>query len=187
MVACTGPGPDWRGTFYESAWLEQRHQLADWPMWNLRGRMSMRTEQTTVQSNLFWQREDKNHRVRLSGPWGVGVTELLITPTRTVLITDKGKRYQGTEVEDLAYKHFGWDSIPTGLPYWLIGIPSPSSEPEQLVLDGAGRLSSLVQEGWHVQYLDYVLTDLGSGWRLPRRLKLVKLPVQVTVYVEEWQ
>ena len=188
MTACAPTAAIRSHAVAAPSWPERQRQLIDWQAWSLRGRLSISTEQTTVQSNLLWERDKTKHHVRLSGPWGVGAAELTITPATMVLITDEGRQYQGSEVEEEIRKRFGWEGMPSGLPHWLVGIPAPSSEPEQLVLDGKGEASLLVQEGWRVRYLDYVpVNDLGPGWRLPRRLQLVKSPVRIMVYVERWQ
>src|SRR6202000_1342771 len=61
----------------------------------------------------------------------------------------------------------GFDPPLGSLRYWIIGVPDPGSPPKEPVDPHQQRLQSLQQNGWQIDYTDYMPN--GSNW-LPSRL-----------------
>jgi outer membrane lipoprotein LolB len=80
------------------------------------------------------------------------------------------------DAEELLYRYTGWRLPITNLNYWVRGVPVPDL-PAIRELDDAGRLKTLRQQGWEVQYQEYVRFE---GHELPNRLTLTYTPVRVT-------
>ena len=71
----------------------------------------------------------------------------------------------------------------TGLRYWILGLPAPGAERSR-VLDGQGRLLSLEQNSWSMDYRGYTDVD---GLSLPRKLFLRRDDLRVRLVVEQWR
>ena len=77
----------------------------------------------------------------------------------------------------------GWQLPVSHLLYWVRGLPAPDSR-SRIALDPNGRLASLQQDGWDVQYLGYTEED---GYTLPNRIKLAGRDLKITLVVKDWQ
>jgi outer membrane lipoprotein LolB len=53
-----------------------------------------------------------------------------------------------------------------------------------LNVDSMGRLATLQQDGWSLEYLSYTEQD---GYALPERIKLHGQDLDVTLVIKDWQ
>jgi len=81
------------------------------------------------------------------------------------------------------HSQLGWQLPVSNLLWWVRGLPSPDSR-SRVALDANGRLASLQQDGWDVQYLGYSEQDQYS---LPTRIKLAGHDLQITLVIKDWQ
>jgi len=77
---------------------------------------------------------------------------------------------------------YGWTIPVTSLRFWALGIPDPASAAETEFGD-QGRLLSLQQRGWRVDFTQY---REGGGQMLPRRLSAVNEDVKVRLVIDNW-
>src|SRR5258708_2403368 len=68
------------------------------------------------------------------------------------------------------------------LRYWILGVPEPG-HPAKESVDSQQRLSTLQQDGWQIQYTDYM--SVGGEW-LPSKLTLQRQGVRLRVVVDGW-
>jgi outer membrane lipoprotein LolB len=79
----------------------------------------------------------------------------------------------------------GWRIPVTGLKSWIKGLPQPDVE-SNYEIDGLGRLKSLQQNGWFVNYLDYFPAQK-QVQQLPKRLYLKHNNVGIKIVIERWE
>ena len=77
----------------------------------------------------------------------------------------------------------GWQLPVSNLLWWIRGLPAPDSR-SRVSLDGNGRLATLQQDDWHVEYLGYAEEN---GLTLPSRIKLEGRDLQITLVIKDWQ
>jgi outer membrane lipoprotein LolB len=69
------------------------------------------------------------------------------------------------------------------LVWWVRGLPAPESK-STLNIDSNGRLATLQQDGWSLEYLSYTEQN---GYSLPERIKLHGQDLDVTLVIKDWQ
>ena len=159
--------------------------------WELRGRLAVRADERGGQASLSWKRAGVQHSIRLNGPLGRGMVRVTQDENGAQLQDAELRVFQATNAEELLYRYTGWRLPLTNLNFWVLGVPVPDL-PASQELDAAGRLKTLRQQGWEIQYQDYVQS---ANHELPSRLTLTSLPdraapelpaMEVRLVIERW-
>jgi outer membrane lipoprotein LolB len=80
----------------------------------------------------------------------------------------------------------GWDIPVASMVHWARGVADPSVAPEGVEYDTEGRLRTLTQQGWRVDYLDWFPAE-GAQPLMPRRMEARRQGATVKVAVDQWQ
>jgi len=172
----TGPAP-------ESAWLQHRASLEALSDWQARGRVAIRRDDDGWNAGFDWQQSGDSYRIRLRGPFGQGGIELHGDRAGVWLQRENEAPVYARSVDRLLQDETGWRLPVQGLRDWLLGLPV-AEQSSVLDWDGQGRLHSLQQDGWSIDYRRY--RGVGEQ-QLPEKLQLQRDQVQVRVVVDEWQ
>jgi outer membrane lipoprotein LolB len=70
----------------------------------------------------------------------------------------------------------------SSLRFWILGASDPATGAQESV-DSQQRLARLEQDGWQVDYGEYVLVQ--QQW-LPRRLSVTRGSLRLRVVVDAW-
>ena len=136
------------------AWAMRQQMLAPLTNWELRGRIALRSRDEGMQASLHWVRERERQRISLVGPLGSGQVRLTQDASGAELRdTEKNVRRAPT-VRQLLVETTGWDVPLDDMDWWVRGLPAPGAKAEQ-ELDEDGRLKTLTQLGWEVEFLEY--------------------------------
>lgn len=149
-----------------AVWRARQKQLTRVDGWDLRGRLALRTDNEGASASLRWVRNGQRHQLNLAGPFGGGRVRLTYDDHRAELRDADGGVYRGTSMQELLLRATGWLLPIEGMNYWVLGLPDPLV-PAQSTLDRWGRLKSLQQLGWNIDFLDY--TQAGA-FELPKRV-----------------
>jgi outer membrane lipoprotein LolB len=138
----------------QSAWRTRQAELKPLTAWEIHGRLALRTAEEGWQATLVWWRERDRHRIDLAGPLGGGRVRLTQDRGGAELRDAEQKVYRDTSVEQLLKRATGWHVPLEGLNYWVRGLPAPEAATHE-DLDAWGRLKTLTQLGWDIQFLEY--------------------------------
>lgn len=159
--------------------------------WELRGRLAVRAGDRGGQASLSWKRAAAQHSIRLNGPLGRGAVRITQDANGAQLQDAEQRVFRAASAGELLYDYTGWRLPLASLNFWVLGVPMPD-QPASRELDDAGRLKSLRQQGWEIQYQGYVLS---GSHELPSRLTLISIPdrtvpelpaVEVRLVIERW-
>lgn len=175
------------------AWAARQQALAPVVNWELRGRIALRSRDEGLQASLHWIRDGVRHRIALVGPLGSGQVRLTQDAGGAELIDAEKKQYRGVTARDVLLRTTGWDVPLESLNWWVRGLPAPDAKIEQ-ELDSDGRLKTLVQSGWEVEFLEYGrygAHELPSKLFARRRedvpgIGLNHVTLEVRVVIERW-
>lgn len=150
----------------DAAWSARRQQLATRAHWALQGRVALRARDEGWQASLAWTRNADRHDIDLSGPLGSGRLRLSQDRHGAQLRDSANKVLHAADAEQLLFQATGWRLPFDGLNYWMLGLPAPGvvGVPD---LDAWGRLKTLHQSGWNIEFLGYASFD---GAELPSKL-----------------
>jgi len=98
------------------------------------------------------------------------------------IVTSHGDRLDNDAARAELASKLGFDPPLQSLRYWILGVPEPG-QPAQESLDAQQRLSALQQDGWQIQYTDYM--SVGGEW-LPSKLTLQRQGVRLRLVVDGW-
>lgn len=162
----------------DPAWVNHVRDLSRLNKWNTQGRLALTTSEESVQLDLRWQRQLDKHQIDMSGPLGHGHVRVEQDSQGARLIDANQQTFYDGSIESILYKAVGWRVPLDNMVFWVRGLPVPNVE-KKLRLDAFGRLQVLEQDGWTIQFLDYVkqgelmlprklfmktLTDKGEGF-----------------------
>lgn len=150
--------------------------------WQVNGKIALQTAQNSGSATVDWAQNQRSYNISMYGPLGANGLKLSGRPGYAMLETSDGKRYTANSAEQLLAKRWGWNLPVSNLRYWIRGLPVPNI-PAQSQSDNLGRLTTLSQEGWHIQYLSYVNTGTVD---LPNKLFITSSSLRVKIFVYQW-
>jgi outer membrane lipoprotein LolB len=185
LAGCAGLAPQEsvEGPGNAEDWEAHKAQVSEIDGWQISGKIGIRAPQDSGSGTLFWLQRQDYFDIRLSGPLGRGATRLTGRPEAVALEVAGQGRFEAKSPEALVESQLGWQLPVSNLLWWVRGLPAPDSR-SRVALDANGRLASLQQDGWDVQYLGYSEED---GYTLPSRIKLAGRDLQITLVVKDWQ
>ena len=77
----------------------------------------------------------------------------------------------------------GFEPPLSSLRFWVLGASDPNF-PSEEAIDEQQRLSHLEQDGWHVDYAEYML--VGAQW-LPKRLTVTRQSLRLKLVIDTWR
>jgi outer membrane lipoprotein LolB len=167
----------------ELHWQKHQASVASLPSWRASGRVAVKTEQDGWTASFSWRQTGDDYTIRLHGPLGRGMVELVGNSQR-VQLKQSGQPVQvASSAEDLLFQATGWLFPVSGLRYWLLGVPVQGQK-EQHSLNTDGSLQRLEQAGWQTDYTQYQQID---ALNLPVKLRLTNDKIQVKLIVKDWQ
>ena len=190
-LSCAAPLPRPPADHLQRLWQARASALLPIQQWDLRGRLAVRADERGGQASFTWKRAAAQHRIRLNGPLGRGAVLVTQDETGAQLQDAEQRVFHAASAEELLFRYTGWRLPLTHLNYWVRGVPVPGLVSSQ-ELDDAGRLKTLRQQGWDVQYQDYAQFE---GHELPNRLILTYPPnpaavdmpaMEVRLVIERW-
>jgi len=149
----------------------------------IHGRVGVQTNPRGFSGSMQWQHALTGDQIQLFSPLGGQVAQISTTAHGVELVTSDGKSYQAADAEKLTQQTLGWSLPMHGLPDWVVGRPA-SGTVKDASWDTMGRLTMLQQDGWDIEYADYINVD---GHQLPTRISLRSPQLNLKLIVENWQ
>ncbi len=161
-------------------WEQQQINNANISSWALTGKIGVKTGSKGGTATLHWAYLAGAQEIQLYGPFGGGRVQITTTADSATLEDTRGGVIQGESADEVLYRRLGWQVPFTGLVKWCRGIPDDNAT--DIEIDGAGRLKSLNQGIWHVEYQQYVSVD---ALTLPAKLTITSRPGALDLYDEK--
>ncbi len=135
--------------------------------WNIRGRLSVRTDKGGHIGRIAWARSGTNHQIDIYGSLGSGHIRILTNPREAVLTDSDGWTSVGANAQHVLDVYLGWRFPVTEMESWILGKAYPYSSAEKK-WDTLGHVVEIEQEGWQVVFSQY---DTFDGYDLPTRYR----------------
>ncbi|MEW6118527.1 MAG: lipoprotein insertase outer membrane protein LolB [Pseudomonadota bacterium] len=147
--------------------------------WTLAGRIGIQSEAQSLSGNLRWQHRPDFDELLLASPLGQGVARIERTYNGVMLDVPGEALRMAPDAEALTRDALGYALPLAGLVWWVQALPDPA-RPFEANRDASGRLERLKQDGWTIDYLQYVDTR-------PRKLTLNREGLEIRLVADEWQ
>lgn len=145
----------------------------------LSARFAARYRDEAASGLLAWRHRAGADDVLLSSPFGQGLAQISRSGDAVTLVAGDNRRYAAADAETLTEQVLGFRLPLRGLADWVRGRPATDA-PAQAEYAQDGRLLSLEQHGWRIEYLGY------EGAR-PARLKLNYPGLELRLAISEWK
>jgi outer membrane lipoprotein LolB len=146
---------------------------------DLSGRLAARYGNESFSGNLAWRHARDADELLITSPLGAGVARIVREGGAVVLTTAEPREYKAADAEALTEEVLGFRVPLAGLADWVRARPSDRGAAKTEYGDD-GRLRSLEQMGWRVEYLDY------EG-KLPSRLRLLYPGIELRLAISQWR
>ncbi len=189
LQACTSapvlkPEPD-----NASQKLNQAHlkHIAGIQHFSLKGRIGIQTEGKGFSGSLHWQHHTTDDDIALYSPLGGQVASIKKSVEQITLEDTNGNSLSAVDAETLTQTALGWQLPLAGLTDWSLGRPSGNAQQNSTLQnstwDERGRLTTLQQDGWKIEYQNY---SEQNGYFLPSKIFLKSDKVNLKLLVETW-
>ncbi len=164
--------------------LQQQHlkSLIAIQKFTLNGRIGVQTEGKGFSGGLNWLHDNANDDITLRSPLGGQVASIKRTSAQVTLEDAKGHVISAANAETLTQNALGWKLPLAGLADWSLGRPTNSTI-QASTWDEQGKLSTLKQDGWEIEYQNYADNN---GVFLPSKILLKSEKVNLKLLVENW-
>lgn len=164
-------------------WTQRLAALQAIGQFDLQGRLAAATGTEGFSAGLRWHQQDDHASIDLSAPLGFGAAHIEQSTADLKLTTSKGQVLDSAAASDELRATLGFEPPLASLRFWILGASDPKTRALES-LDTEQRLAHLEQDGWQVDYADYVLVQ--QQW-LPRRLSVTRGELRLRVVIDHWQ
>lgn len=170
---------------YPISWHTRQQALSKIERWQINGKIAVQTPRDSGSATVNWVRAGRNYRVSLLGPFGSHAMKLSgVSGHTAILETSEGKRFESNSPEQLLAERWGYRLPVSYLSFWIRGLPAPE-RPFNGKFDRENRLISLVQDGYQVQFSNYIRK--GFTVDLPRNLVISSSAIKSRIVIYQWQ
>lgn len=172
----------------QTAWAQYQATTSQIENWDLRGRAVVLIDRAVHHVGLAWQQHAGRFLITLEAPFGQGAIRLETNPKSSLpvkLSLADGQIIDAETAEAALERVTGWFIPVSDLQFWIKGLPQQSSD-FSYQLNGDGRLKSLQQNGWHIDYLSY-FGSAEPGRGLPRKIYLKHNRLTLKIVIAHWQ
>ena len=150
--------------------------------WSLQGRIAIKSGESSQSGQLHWQHRPGMESMLLLSPLGQGVARIVSdTSGVTLEIPNKPARY-APDAESLTREALGVALPLSGLSHWILVRPDPLRPFEQ-TLDGTGRIAQIRQDGWVIDYPQY----MSESDPRPRKLNVARAGLEIRLVIDKWE
>ena len=146
----------------------------------LSGRIATRFKEEAASGNVAWRHSADADEMLITSPVGSSIARVVRNGNEVVLTTAEPRDYRATDAEALTEQVLGFRLPLAGLTDW-VRARAMSDSPAAVFRGPDGRLASLEQNGWRVEYQEFRADGL------PVRLKLTYPGIELRLAIHEWK
>lgn len=148
---------------------------------HIQGKIGLQTARDSGSANVNWVQNGSSYNINLIAALGSHQINIAGHPGFVQVGMD-GRTYTGSSPEQILAAHWHFAVPISNLYYWVRGLPAPGSASGKQ-FDSSGRLVSLTQQGWNVQFLSY--TRYGNA-DLPTKIIFNSASLRAKLLVYGW-
>jgi outer membrane lipoprotein LolB len=153
----------------------------------LTGRVAITGVNAGVSAGMQWQQRKAASNVRLSGPLGLGATEIHFERDALRIMTSRGDKLEGEAAQQVLAQQLGFTPPLGALRYWVLGLPAPFEATSGEVRDAAGLLTAFEQQDWKLQFEEFRPQATAQGTvQVPIRLLAERADLRLRLIIDSW-
>lgn len=151
--------------------------------WTFQGRVGIQTAEDSLSGQLRWQHHADGDELLVTSPLGQGVARIERNAQGVVLEVPNQPARHSLDAESLTRDVLGYGLPVSGLAWWMQAQPAPGRPFEITRRDTAGRVAQLRQDGWVIDYLQYVEDQPLR----PRKLVVAREGLVIRLVADSWR
>jgi outer membrane lipoprotein LolB len=149
--------------------------------WSLQGRIALKAGDKSLSGQLQWHHRKDRDELLLSSPLGQGVARLVSDADGVLLDIPNEPPRRAPNAETLTQDAMGVALPLAGLRYWIEARPD-LMRPFEQSLDDGGRVAHIRQDGWVIDYLQY----MNAPAYRPRKLNVAREALEIRLVIDSW-
>jgi outer membrane lipoprotein LolB len=161
-------------------------QLNNIQSWTIKGSTSIQHDNKTEIASLTWTQQFAQYNISLFGPLSLGRVTISGAPGMVTLAQSNKPTVSAKSPEQLMQKQLGWQLPIANFYYWVRGIAAPTgglAGGARILQDPQNRALQIVQQGWKIQYADYMTVQ---GVDLPRKIDMTNPRLHIRLVIRSW-
>ncbi|WHN66653.1 lipoprotein insertase outer membrane protein LolB [Cysteiniphilum sp. QT6929] len=142
----------------QTQWQSYQQNLQKLTQWQASGVIGIIINHKGESANFIWKQNKQDFWIQIYGPLGIGAMTFSGDNHQVELKRSNGEVIKSQSLEALMQSQLGWSLPIEGLYYWARGLYIPQV-PYRKTLNNFGLMQDLKQQGWQIQYKDYMLYD----------------------------
>lgn len=163
--------------------LQHLQRLAPISSFDIKGRLGVNSHGKGFSGSISWAHQPDSDLIDIFTPLGSKVASIHKTSQTVVLTTQDGHTLQAQDAESLTEMALGMRLPVSGLSDWVLGRPTKANI-DASTWDDTGRLTSLQQQGWQI---DYPVYDALQSPTLPSKILLRNEKLNLKLLIESWK
>lgn len=151
------------------------------PAFELQGRISASNGEQAASGSIDWRHAHGTDSLTLLTPLGQVAAQLEASAGSARLRTADGQMLSADSAEALLPRVLGVDVPVARLGRWVQAAPDATAEVRSH--DSAGRPALVIDQGWRIEYLDY-LNDAADA--PPARLDISRGDARIRLVIDSW-
>lgn len=152
--------------------------------WEIQGRTVISQKRESWNAGLLWQEFDGTYQVKLQGPFAQGGAILKGQQGKAVLIMDDGQVLSSTSPSILLEGALNIPLPVEALRDWMKGIPYSQQGYEKIEFDQQGRVTSLLQQGWQIDFKRYIPFE---NYSMPGKVFIKQGDRSLRIVISDWE
>lgn len=158
-----------------------RARSATDPAFMLAGRFVVKGPEQTASAALDWQHSTARDELRVNGPLGKVLAELVRDEAGVRLTDDRQRVTEAATLDELSRAVFGADLPLSSAAFWVTGRAGSA---DVRARDAQGRIAVLSDRLWRVEFTEY---DGDGPDALPRQIEASDGEHSFRLRIDEWQ
>lgn len=150
--------------------------------WSLQGRIAIKAGENSQSGQLHWQHRPGMESMLLLSPLGQGVARIVSDSSGVTLEVPNKPARHAPDAESLTREALGVALPLSGLSHWILVRPDPLRPFEQ-TLDNTGRVAQIRQDGWVIDYPQY----MSESDSRPRKLNVAREELEIRLVIDKWE
>lgn len=150
--------------------------------WKITGKLAVRNQQKAQSINFIWHQKNTDYSLTLNGPLGFGSASI-DGNLQQATVRQGSLTYSGSP-DQLATELLGVPLSVEAMSWWLRGLASPNhAKATNQVMQQGGLISSLRQNGWQLQFLDY---QASGKFMMPKKISGRRGELYFKLVINQW-
>jgi outer membrane lipoprotein LolB len=167
----------------QQLWEQREQQLTALENWQFTGRTAITERRQGWNAGINWTEKPHQFVIRLYGPFAQGGVSLEGSASQVSLRQQDGSVMTAATAESLLQQALGVSLPVSALHDWVRGLPHAAMSVDSLQLDEQGRIESMTQAGWQINYLRYIPFETMS---MPGKIFIKNGELSVRLLVADW-